>query len=196
MRAAGGHARTIQSTVFDNADGVSSDSLPLYGSRVARSSDGRIWFLTLDGVSVIDPRHLSINRIPPPVRIEQVTADRKTYDAYSQLHLSPLVRDFEIDYTALSFVTPEKNRFRVKLEGWDRDWRDVGDRRQAFCTNLAPRTYRFRVIASNNSGVWNETGASVDLSIAPAYYQTAWFRGSWSTSSSTGCSPTRTSGFD
>jgi C4-dicarboxylate-specific signal transduction histidine kinase len=91
------------------------------------------------------------------------------------LHLPPLVRDLEIDYTALSFVAPEKNRFRVKLEGWDRDWRDVGDRRQAFYTNLAPRTYRFRVTASNNSGVWNETGTFVDLSIAPAYYQTAWF---------------------
>jgi len=67
-------------------------------------------------------------------------------------------------------------RFRYKLEGWDRDWEDVGTRRQAFYNNLPPRSYRFRVIASNNSGVWNETGAALDFSIAPAYYQTAWFR--------------------
>jgi signal transduction histidine kinase len=90
--------------------------------------------------------------------------------------LPPLVRDLEIDYTALSFVAPEKNRFRVKLEGWDRDWQDIGNRRQAFYNNLSPGNYRFRVIASNNSGVWNETGAFLDFSVAPAYYQTNWFR--------------------
>jgi signal transduction histidine kinase len=90
--------------------------------------------------------------------------------------LPPLVRDLEIDYTALSLVAPEKNRFRVKLEGRDRDWKDAGTRRQAFYSDLAPRNYRFRVIAGNNSGVWNEAGASFDFSIAPAYYQTAWFR--------------------
>ena len=87
-----------------------------------------------------------------------------------------LTRDLEIDYTALSLVAPEKIRFRYKLEGYDGDWQDVGNRRQAFYTNLSPTNYRFRVIACNNSGVWNETGASLNFSIAPAYYQTAWFR--------------------
>src|SRR5262249_43596555 len=94
----------------------------------------------------------------------------------SSVSLPPLVRDLEIDYAALSLVAPEKNRFRVKLEGWDRDWQDMGNRRQAFYGNLAPRSYRFRVIAANNSGVWNETGASFDFAITPAYYQTGWFR--------------------
>src|SRR6185369_15405513 len=70
---------------------------------------------------------------------------------------------------------PEKMRFRYRLDGYDRDWQDVGTRRQAFYSNLTPRTYRFRVTASNNSGVWNETGAAIELSIAPAYYQTTWF---------------------
>jgi signal transduction histidine kinase len=92
------------------------------------------------------------------------------------LRLPPLVRDLEIDYAALSFVAPEKNRFRVKLEGRDPDWQDVGNRRQAFYADLSPGTYRFRVTASNNSGVWNETGAFLDFSIAPAYYQSTWFR--------------------
>src|SRR5262249_47922459 len=88
----------------------------------------------------------------------------------------PLVRDLRIDYTALSLVAPEKIRFRYKLENWDRDWQDVGNRRQAFYNNLAPGPYRFRVSAANNSGVWNEAGAVCDFSVAPAYYQTAWFR--------------------
>src|SRR5262249_15861777 len=78
-------------------------------------------------------------------------------------------------YTALSFVAPDNVRFRYKLEGYDRDWQDAGNRREAFYTNLAPRKYRFRVMASNNSGVWNEAGASLDFAVAPPYYQTTCF---------------------
>jgi signal transduction histidine kinase len=81
----------------------------------------------------------------------------------------------QIDYTALSFVAPERMRFRYKLEPLDREWHDVGTRRQAFYTNLPPREYRFRVAAANNSGVWNEAGSFVDFTIPPAYYQTTWF---------------------
>src|SRR5207253_3937506 len=105
-----------------------------------KSPDGKLWFATVDGVSVVDPRHLPFNQLPPPVHIEQITADRKTYneasDAKGHLRLPPLVRDLEIDYTALSLVAPEKVRFRIKLEGYDRDWQDVGNRRQAFYGNL------------------------------------------------------------
>src|SRR5262249_32062052 len=82
----------------------------------------------------------------------------------------------EIDYTALSLVAPEKVLFRYKLEGFDRDWLDAGTRRQAFYSNLPPRNYRFRVAACNNNGVWNEAGAFLDFSVAPAYYQPTWFR--------------------
>jgi signal transduction histidine kinase/ligand-binding sensor domain-containing protein len=169
--------RRVQAAVFDSSDGAALRARPaLYRPQVAKTADGRLWFLPGDGVSVLDPRHLSSNTIPPSVHIEQVTADRKTYDPASGLRLPPLVRNLEIDYTALSLVAPEKNRFRVKLEGRDRDWLDVGNRRQAFYGDLSPGTYRFRVTASNNSGVWNEAGVSLDFSIAPAYYQTTWFR--------------------
>jgi signal transduction histidine kinase len=128
------------------------------------------------GVSVIDPKHLPTNALPPPIQIERVTADREVHEAARGLRLPPLVRDLQIDYTALSFVAPEKNRFRVRLDGRDQDWQDVGTRRQAFYTDLAPGTYRFRVQGSNNNGVWNETGASLEFSIAPAYHQTRWFK--------------------
>ena len=134
-------------------------------------------------MSIIDPRHLPVNKLPPPVHIEQITADRKTYwqnlsgdPSSSSPKLPPLVRDLEVDYTALSMVVPEKNRFRVKLEGWDSDWKDAGNERRTFYSNLPPRNYRFRVAACNNSGVWNEAGDTLDFSIAPAYYQTLWFR--------------------
>jgi signal transduction histidine kinase/ligand-binding sensor domain-containing protein len=167
----------IKAMIFDNSDGVASIGVyGSYGPRVTKSSDGKIWFPTYDGVSVIDPHHLPLNKLPPPLHIDQITADRKTYDASPQLRLPPLIRDLEVDYTALSLVAPEKVLFRYKLEGWDRDWQDAGNRRQAFYTNLSPHKYKFRVIACNNSGVWNETGAFLDFSVAPAYYQTTWFR--------------------
>src|SRR6266446_3419148 len=147
---------------------------------MTKSTDGRIWFSPWDGVSIVDPAHLPFNKLPPPVHIEQIIADHKTYeatpDANGQARLPPLIRDLQIDYTALSLVAPEKVLFRYKLEGWDRDWQEAGTRRQAFYSNLPPRNYTFRVLACNNSGVWNEEGASLGFSIAPAYYQTTWFR--------------------
>jgi signal transduction histidine kinase len=167
----------IRPTVFDANDGVPGHPFPKgYSPMVAKSRDGRIWFIPVGGASVLDPTHLPFNALPPPIHIEQIIADGNVYTASSGRQLPPLVRDLQIDYTALSFVAPEKNRFRVKLDGRDRDWQDVGTRRQAFYTDLAPGTYHFRVQGSNNSGVWNETGASLAFSIAPAYYQTRWFK--------------------
>jgi PAS domain S-box-containing protein len=171
----------VKTTIFDNSDGVMS--VGVYGAigpHVTKSTDGRIWFVPNDGVSVIDPRHLPFNKLPPPVHIEQIIGDLRTYDASpdgnGQMQLPPRLRDLQIDYTALSLVAPEKVLFRYKLEGYDRDWQDVGTRRQAFYANLPPRNYRFRVMACNNSGVWNEAGTSLNFYIAPAYYQTWWFR--------------------
>ena len=176
--------RTIEATVWDAADGVRlrSTAASFYGPRAAKSTDGKLWFVTGEGVQVIDPRHLPFNKLPPPIRIEQITADHKIRwqnilsEAPSNLRLPRLTRDLQIEYTALSLVAPEKIHFKYRLEGYDRDWQDVGNRRQAFYTNLAPANYRFRVIASNNSGVWNEEGVTLEFSIAPAYYQTNWFR--------------------
>jgi signal transduction histidine kinase len=171
----------ISATVFDSSDGVRSYAYlsGLY-PQVGKSPDGRLWFTALDSVSVVDPRHLPFNKLPPPVHIEEITADRKLYEVTAEnngsLRLPALSRDLQIDYTALSLIAPGKIRFRYKLEGYDKDWQDAGNRRQAFYTNLPPRNYRFRVIACNNSGVWNETGAFIDFTIASAYYQTVWFR--------------------
>ena len=169
--------RSVKTTVFDSSDGVRSRAFAgHYSRKVTKSPDGKIWFSPLDGVSVIDPRHLPFNKLPPPVYVQQITADDKEYIASPGLQLPPLVRDLVIDYAALSLVAPEKMRFRFKLEGQDKDWREVVNQRQVEYSNLAPRHYRFRVMASNNSGVWNEEGAFLDFSVAPAYYQTNWFR--------------------
>ena len=166
----------FQLTVYGSPDGVRSraNGGP-FSPPVAKASDGKLWFFPLEGLSVIDPRRLLSNTVPPPVQIERLKADSQIYLPSTQVRLPPLIRDLEIDYTALSLVAPDKVMFRIKLDGRDADWQDVGNRRQAFYTNLGPGSYRFRVVASNNSGVWNKEGATLDFSVAPAYYQTTWF---------------------
>jgi PAS domain S-box-containing protein len=161
--------------LFDAFDGA-QPYLPPFRPVATRSNDGRLWFANDTVAQMIDPDGPLRNSIPPPVHIEDVIADRKTYSPQNGLHLPALTRDLEIDYTALSFVVPQKVHFQYELEGYDRDWQDPGTRRQAFYSNLPPRNYTFRVKASNNSGLWNEAGASLDFFVAPAYYQTNWFR--------------------
>lgn len=168
--------RRIQLTTFDSTDGIQLIALPSpYRSHAAKSSDGRIWFQNGTKVGVIDPSHITVNTLRPPVRIEQITADGKTYDAARGLHLPALVRNVTIDYTALSLVAPEKVRFRYKLDGQDPDWTEVVNDRQRQYTNLGPGNYHFDVIASNNNGLWNETGDKLDFAIDRAFYQQHWF---------------------
>ena len=109
-------SRTIHATVFDSSDGLRTLAVVGdYTPRVAKSPDGKLWFVCPDGISVVDPRHLPFNKLPPPVHIEQITADRKEYGKicrarhHSKPRLPPLVRELEIDYTALSLVAPEKS---------------------------------------------------------------------------------------
>jgi signal transduction histidine kinase/ligand-binding sensor domain-containing protein len=169
--------RKVKTTVFDSSDGALNEPVAFRaGSQVTRSSDGKMWFQGVGGASVIDPQHLPSNKITPPVHIERITTSGKTYDASNGMRLPPRIRDLKIDYTALSFVAPEKVQFRYQLEGQDRNWREVANDREAQYSNLRPGDYVFRVAAANNSGVWNEAGDTLHFSIAPAYYETNWFR--------------------
>ncbi len=164
----------VQLRTFDAFDGVHPGRAPFQAA--AKSLDGRLWFASLFALQMIDPGHLTGNALPPPVHVERIVADRRNYLPQDGLRLLPLMRDLEVDYTALSFVAPQKVRFRYRLEGHDAAWQDPGIRRQAFYSDLRPGKYRFRVIACNNDGVWNDAGATLDFSVAPAWYQTSWFR--------------------
>jgi signal transduction histidine kinase/streptogramin lyase len=161
---------------FDDGDGLKGNPDRGWQAPAVRASDGKLWFRTSEGVGVIDPQELQKNLVVPPVRIERLVADGAVIDSTQHARLPPLTRDVEFDYTALSLAEPRKVRFRYKLEGFDSDWRDAGTRRQAFYTNLDPRAYRFRVLACNNDGVWNESGATLNFNLLPAFYQTRWFR--------------------
>src|SRR5271167_482309 len=158
--------------VFDGAQPMSTPFRP----NASQSPDGRLWFANENVVQMIDPDHLDRNPILPPVHVEEIIADHKSYAPRDALRLPALTRNLEVDYTALSFVAPQKVRFRYKLEGHDSEWQDPGTRRQAFYSDLPPANYRFRVIASNNDGLWNEEGATLAFSVAAAWFQTWWFR--------------------
>ena len=167
-------ASNVFPKTFDAFDGFQPGK-PDYNP-AAKSSDGRLWFANRFALQRIDPSHLAQNGLAPPVHVENVVADRKDFLPVEGLRLPPLMRDLEIDYTALSFVNPRRVRFRYKLEGRDSDWQDAGIRRQAFYNNLSPGRYTFRVSACNSDGLWNEQGASLSFIIVPAWYETTVFR--------------------
>jgi signal transduction histidine kinase/ligand-binding sensor domain-containing protein len=164
----------VQVRVFDALDGARTGYTSF--NPAAKSPDGRLWFANQVVLQMIDPSHLSGHGTVSPVYVDAVLADRKQYKPQEGLQLPPLIRDLQIGYTSPSFLIPQKVKFRYRLDGRDHDWQDAGARREAFYAELGPGKYRFRVIACNNLGVWNEPGASFDFFVAPAYYQTNWFR--------------------
>jgi diguanylate cyclase (GGDEF)-like protein len=177
-RLAAGEIDRVTAQVFGAPDGMpsgqcSGGSTP----NACRAPDGRLWFATSEGLAAIDPARIRTNPLPPPVVVEQVrvgeTVARPGGDGV--FDLSPGASRLEIDYTALSFLLPERVRFRYRLEGFDDGWVDAGARRTAYYTNLPPGRYRFRVIASNGDGVWNRRGATVELGLEPRFWQTWWF---------------------
>jgi signal transduction histidine kinase/ligand-binding sensor domain-containing protein len=163
--------------LFNHLDGVPGTAVqgrPL--PTAIEATDGRIWFSTSGGVISIDATRLTRNPLPPPVKIWSVTSNAMDQPNFGHEIIFPThTTDLQIQYSAGSLAVPERVRFRYKLEGSDRNWRDVGTRREAVYTNLAPGHYTFRVTASNNDGVWNEIGAASEFYITPAFYQTSWF---------------------
>jgi signal transduction histidine kinase/ligand-binding sensor domain-containing protein len=147
-----------------------------WSSEAVQSDDNALWFAMRNGVARVDPARIVRNPLPPPVTIRSVIADEKSYSPLTSPRLPALTRNLEISYTALSLSVPERVRFRYKLEGSKNKWTEAGPRRQVYYTDLGPGRYTFRVIACNNDGVWNEEGATLDFSVAPAWYQTIWFR--------------------
>jgi signal transduction histidine kinase/ligand-binding sensor domain-containing protein/CheY-like chemotaxis protein len=170
-----GRATAVQTRLFSVAEGMrgctdfSFSSCPSAWKR----RDGALCFATYGGVLEVNPKRLRINRRPPPVFVERVTVDRKS--ALSPGGWARTGSNLEFDYTALSLLLPEFVRFRYRLDGFDSNWVDAGSQRTAYYTNLPSGQYRFRVIACNNDGIWNETGASFAFAIRPHYYQASWF---------------------
>jgi signal transduction histidine kinase/ligand-binding sensor domain-containing protein len=164
--------------LWNGADGVPAlmGGQASFTPTVAKGRDGRLWFVAGAELEWIDPANMPFNPVPPPVHIMSLVVDLKPYAVTDGLSLPPMVRDIAIGFSALSLADPTSVRYRYWLEGHDTAWQEGVDRRLASYTNLPPGNYRFRVKAANNSGVWNEQGASLEFSIQPAFHQTTWFR--------------------
>ena len=124
----------------------------------------------------VDPTNIPVNQVLPPVHVYRVRAGGTEMDGSKPLVLKPGQQDIEFSYTAISFISPEKMRFRYKLEGFDRDWIEAGERRLAYYANLKPGRYTFHVTACNADGVWNQAGDLVQVELLPQFFQTMWFR--------------------
>ena len=176
-----GRISAVNITHYDRADGMGSSQCTGDRQPTAwKAIDGRLWFATMAGVTVVNPRSLPFNSRPPPVAIEQVLIDdtpvQTVLPAGGRIKVPPGGRRLEFRYAGLSFTAPSKVRFQYRLQGVDDSWINADDRRAAYYTRIPPGDYRFQVVAANNDNVWNMVGASVAIAVQPYLWQTGWFR--------------------
>lgn len=170
----GGRVAAERFNHLDGHEGVPAQVLPL--DTLVEAGDGRLWYATSGSVGLIDPRRIARNRVAPTPLITALTTDTRRYRATGGLGLPRHTHNLRIDFTAAVLSVPERARFRTRLVGQDDVWRDAGALRQAFYTNLGPGDYRFEVMAANEDGLWSAAPASLEFRIAPAFYQTLWFK--------------------
>jgi signal transduction histidine kinase/ligand-binding sensor domain-containing protein len=171
------HSHPMQYRLFNYLDGLSGKAPQLRPlPSILKGVNETLWFTTTNGIASIDASSIRTNSVVPAVVIKALLADGISLDPSGPITLSKGANDLQIDYTALSISMPERVRFRYKLEGYDKQWQDVGTRRQAFYTHLPPGRYRFQVVACNNDGLWNDTGASVPFYLPPTFSQSWYFK--------------------
>ena len=164
---------------FGTADGLISRETAINShpsAWVAR--DGRLWFASPKGLESVDSAHFPINSVPPPVVIERFAVDdhdQPLRELANSISVPAGHNHFQFDYAGLSYVAPQKVRYRFMLDGFDHNWTEAGSRRIAYYTNIPPGHYTFRVQAANNDGVWNTQGAALAFQLRPHFYQTVWF---------------------
>ena len=174
---AAGTSKTVQPILFGKADGMKSSETN-YGTQPAgwRARDGRLWFPTIRGVVVVDPAHISLSDHQPSAQVEQMLADGVQVSLAAPVRLAPGARRLEIRYTAPSLSTPERTRFRYRLDGFDEKWVPGSTQRVAQYTNLAPGHYTFHISASAESGRWGARESTFAFELSPRFYQTWWFQ--------------------
>jgi signal transduction histidine kinase/ligand-binding sensor domain-containing protein len=172
---ADGKTNQVECTAYTDLTAVKSAERDQQIPSGCKTSDGRIAFATAQGVVLIDPAHMPTNTIRPPVHIDRIRANGSEFDRNSAVTVPPGKGELEFHFAGLSYIAPQKMRFRYRLEGYDKEWVEAGNRRMAFYTNLKPGRYAFQVIAANADGIWNGVGDSLELELRPHFYQTTWF---------------------
>ena len=173
---ANGTISRVRSIAYNRYDGMPSSECTGRRQPAAwKAANGFLWFPTIKGVVSIDPAQIKVNQQAPFVVVEAVISGVNTMLPGPSIILPPGIDRLEIRYTAPSFSAPEQVQFQYKLEGLEQEWMEVGSRRTAFYTNIPSGEYVFRVRAGNHDGVWNESSASVALTIQPYFYQSQYF---------------------
>jgi signal transduction histidine kinase len=174
-RAADGGGPIPEPQLFGPLDGLPVPRLADYGlRRMLLAGDGRIWLSTSAGLAVVDPEDVPVNRVPPPVHVEEVVADGRLLSAHDLTRIAPNPRRVDVHFTAASLRMPERVRIQYRLDGVEREWQTAGGPRVASYTQLRPGRYRFRVRAWNEDGVPSAGEATLALRVLPAWYQTGW----------------------
>lgn len=175
---------------FDSRDGLQDNEF--VANAGLRSPNGELVFGGINGVTLFRPEQVQRNLNPPPVVLTEMLLFNqpvevgsahdgrvilpKTLQETSSITLGPSDDFFTLRFSALNFRVSEKNEYAYMLEGFDQTWIEVGNKREATYTNLNPGLYTFRVVASNNDGVWNHLGASLSIRVLPPFWKTWWFR--------------------
>jgi signal transduction histidine kinase/ligand-binding sensor domain-containing protein len=169
-----GKSVTIRPRLFNNNDGMRNKECTGTMQSIF-TTQGELWIPTIGGIAVINPKNLAENPIVPPVYIIKMVTDEKVYASNEKIEIKPGNLRYTFHFTSLSLVAPAKNQFRYKLEGNDEKWVSSNSAREITYTNLPPGNYTFKVVASNNDNVWNETGASVQFKVLPRFHETFLF---------------------
>jgi len=171
-----GVVKEVDAREYDQADGLESTQGVKRSQSVVLDSAGRIWFSLTNGLSVVDPSHISDSSVPALPHIEAITADNTLINLAGSVRIPPSPGRITFEYTGLSLAVPGRIRFRYFLEGFDRSWSEPTAAREAVYTNLGAHSYRFRVVASNSEGRWSESEAALGFTVEPTVRQTWWFR--------------------
>jgi signal transduction histidine kinase/ligand-binding sensor domain-containing protein len=176
LRFASGQIKKVTSFAYSPTDAqrVIEGQLGVMPA-LSRSHDGRLWFATIRGLIMLDPNHWQREATAPLVVIENPIVNGHSEAPQRIGQLPPGQKNLEFNYGGLAYYLPTRLRFRYMLEGYDRDWIEAENRREAFYTNLPPGNFRFRVTACNADNLCNEEGATLAFSLAPRFYQHGWF---------------------
>lgn len=174
-----GKRTDLKTEVFDRSDGMKEEECT-GAVHFHKDSQGRMWFPTIGGLSMINPNQISKNTLAPPTYITKMSVDSMVYNFSSLLKNEKIsieagARRVIFYFTGLSLVSPSDMHFKYRLKGFDEDWIEVINERNALYTGLAPKEYTFEVMAANNDGVWSEEIATVNFKIKPFFYQTPYF---------------------
>lgn len=168
---------SVAGEIYGRSEGLPSEEITGAQGALARTTDGRLWFCTAKGLAYIDPSSLRVNRNEPKLLIENVTVDGLLRPSTGKVISVPAgPKRLQIRYTAFNFAAPEKTRFRTRLVGIEEHWTEAGTAREAVFHLLPPGTYRFEMLACNNSGIWATVAAAQTFVVQPFFWQTWWFR--------------------